>query len=256
MAEPERPTTEPVQQTSASTRGRQLGIVAVLAVVGAALAAVAAGLTWWSADYSDPLTGPVSITLSGAACVPELIPLALVGLAGFGAALATRGIPRRLIGVVLALCGATLTARSALSFESPAPQLASQLSRPADPVGVPQLHAFGPLLAVVGGLFLLAAGMLIALGAGARQRLGARYDAPAGRRPTPASGENTDAANDPADWWKALDAGTDPTATTAADSTDESASSPAPTDVGRTAATRSDRRSEDGYDDPNASRLS
>ena len=81
-----------------ASRGRQLGLVAILAVAGAGLAAIAAALTWWSADYVDPLSGALTITASGAACVPELIPLALVALAGFGAALATRGVPRRIVG--------------------------------------------------------------------------------------------------------------------------------------------------------------
>ena len=56
------------------------------------MAGAAAGMQWWSAEYLDALTGPITVTLSGAACVPELIPLALVGLAGLGAALATSGL--------------------------------------------------------------------------------------------------------------------------------------------------------------------
>jgi len=185
------------------TRGRQLGLVAVLAVAGAGIAAVAAALTWWSADYQDPLTGPLTISVSGGSALPELVPLALVALAGFGAALATHGTVRRLVGVVLALCGGAIVIRSALTFGDQPAALVSSLSRPAEPIGDAQLHVIGPALGVLGGLLLAAAGALIAVGWGARQRLGARYDAPIG----PASKPTSDT-----DWWKALDAGADPTA--------------------------------------------
>ena len=182
-------------------RGR-IGLVALLAVAGAGIAAIAAAVTWWSADYLDPLTGPLTIEVSGGSAVPELVPLALVALAGFGATLATRGTVRRLVGVVLLLCGGAITVRSALSFGDRPVALVSSLSRPADAVGTPQLHAIGPALGVLGGLLLAAAGILISAGWGARQRLGAKYDAPSG----PAEQTSTDT-----DWWKALDAGADPT---------------------------------------------
>ncbi len=183
-------------------RGRQLGLVAVLAVAGAGIAAIAAALTWWSADYRDPLTGPLTISVTGSSAVPELVPLALVALAGFGAALATHGTVRRLVGVVLLLCGAAITIRSAVSFGDQPAALVSSLCRPAEAVGAPQLHAIGPALGVLGGLLLATAGSLITAGWGARQRLGARYDAP-----TAPTKETTGT-----DWWKALDAGADPTA--------------------------------------------
>jgi len=191
----------------------------VLAVAGAALAAVGAALTWWSADYLDPLTGPLVIRLSGADSVPELIPLALVGLAGLGAALATHGIPRRLVGVVLLVCGGVIAARSVLSVGGPPAALAGSLSRPADPVGAAQLHPVGPALAVLGGLLLATAGVLVVLGRGARARMGGRYDAPT--RATAAVA--ADPTADPENWWKVLDAGADPTARSAVDPTAGSA---------------------------------
>jgi uncharacterized membrane protein (TIGR02234 family) len=191
-----------VADPAGKSRGRQLGLVALLAVAGAGIAAIAAGVTWWSADYQDPLTGPLTITVSGGSAVPELVPLALVALAGFGAALATHGTVRRLVGVVLLLCGGAITLRSAVLFGDRPAALVSSLSRPADAVGAPQLHAIGPALGVLGGLLLAAAGTLISTGWGARQRLGTKYDAPSG----PAKQTSTDT-----DWWKALDAGADPT---------------------------------------------
>ncbi|MEP6560566.1 MAG: Trp biosynthesis-associated membrane protein [Nakamurella sp.] len=204
---------------AAGTRGRQLGLVALLAVAGAGIVAIAAALTWWSAAYQDSLTGPLTITVTGGSAVPELVPLALVALAGFGAALATHGTVRRLVGVVLLLCGGAIAVRSALALTDQPAALVTSLSRPAAPAGSPQLHAVGPVLGIVGGLLLLAAGALIALGRGARQRLGARYDAPTGAAkarpaasaPAAASGAPGE-TGDGGDWWKALDAGADPTA--------------------------------------------
>lgn len=227
----------------AERRGRELGLVAVLALAGAGLAALAAALTWWSADYVDALTGPLTIAVSGAAAVPELVPLALVGLAGFGAALATRGVLRRAVGVVITLCGLVIALRSVLLFGVPPDALVGDLTRPAEPVGSPVLHPLGPVLGLLGGLLLAAAGVLVVLGVGARQRLGSRYDAPSrGAAATTAAAAAAAAPGgtapgvDAADWWKVLDAGVDPT--------DQPAGS----------STVSDDTPGDGYHDPNASR--
>jgi uncharacterized membrane protein (TIGR02234 family) len=230
-------------------------VVAILALAGAGLAAVAAALTWWSADYTDPLTGGLTVTATGSGCVPELVPLALVGLAGFGAALATRGFARRLVGVVIGVCGLAVAVLSALQFADPPASLVTDLTRPADPVGAAQLHPFGPALAVLGGALLTAAGVAVGLGVGAR-RLGARYDAPtsaaAGRAAAAAAVPAGDQAEaDPADWWKALDAGVDPTASAA-----EAPSGPKARPRTDGTPRVSDDASEGGYHNPNASRPS
>ena len=121
--------------------------------------------------------------------MPELVPLALVGLAGFGAALATRGFARRLVGVVIGLCGVAVAVLSALQFGN----AAGQPGHRTDPAGRPgrrrSLHPLGPALGVLAGVLLAAAGILVVLGLGARRRLGSRYDAPtraAGRAATAA----------------------------------------------------------------------
>ncbi len=208
----DRPTADAAPAAGAPdrSRGRRLGAVILPAIAGAALAAVAAGMQWWSAEYLDALSGPITVTLSGAACVPELIPLALVGLAGLGAALATSGPLRRLVGIVLFAAGATIAVRSALSLGAAPAGLAGSLTRPAELVGEAGLSPAGPILAMIGGLLITVAGVLVIAGVGARP-LGSRYERSqrsAGRRSEarPAGG-----ATDPADWWKALDAGADPT---------------------------------------------
>ncbi len=161
------------------------------AVLGAALAAAAASLTWTTDDRAGALTGPAQ--QSGADVVPELVPVALVALAGVGATFATRGWARRMVGVLVAAGGLLLAVRSAAAWVA-----AAGAVRP-----------LGPLLAVLSGLLVLAAGALIAAGVGAR-RLGARYDAPTAGMPT---ADARRAGADPADvdLWRALDAGADPT---------------------------------------------
>ena len=266
MAEPN--SRSPAAVNERSRRGRQLGVVAILAVAGAALAAVAAAVTWWSADYLDSLSGAVTIGATGGATVPELIPLALVGLAGFGAALATHGVFRRVIGVVISLCGLGIAIRSGMSFATEPGALVEQLTRPADRAGGATVHPLGPVLALLGGLLLAAAGVLVVLGLGARQRMSSRYDRTTGT-PT-AAGTRSEGTSDPSDWWKALDAGADPTI---ADSSAQNVTAPDSTEHGvREADTRpgdstsdmtaeypptvSEHTSGDGYHDPNASRPS
>jgi uncharacterized membrane protein (TIGR02234 family) len=244
-------------------------MLAALGVAGAALAAAAAALTWWSADYLDPLTGALTVTATGSTCVPELIPLALVALAGLGATLATHGVLRRVVGLVLLLCGVAVGLRSALSFGSPPTALAGSLSRPAETVGVAQLHPLGPITGLLAGTLLAAAGVLIVLGIGARRGLGARYDAPT-RAPSAISpvGAVADVrADDPADWWKALDAGADPTVsdptvehaiggtpTTADTGSPGPAAHSTPDSANNHLPPVSDQTSSGGYHEPNATR--
>jgi uncharacterized membrane protein (TIGR02234 family) len=209
---------EPPPRRSGDRRGLVLLLVVVLA--GAAACAWAAALTWWTADYVDGLTGPLTVSVSGADCVPELVPLALVALAAFGAALATQGWPRRLIGLVLLAGGLLVAVRAATAMADVPILLTGALVRPADPAGPAEVHLLGPLLALAGGVLVAAGGAMITAGLAGRRRLGARYDAPAasvppamspGPDPPAADGRIEPASTDPSGWWKALDAGTDPT---------------------------------------------
>ncbi len=197
---------------------RPVAVLAALVLGGAAACAGAAAMTWWTADYDDPLTGPLTLTATGSDCLPELVPVALVALAGFGAALATQGWLRRLVGVILLAGGLLVAVRAGLALGGAPAGLTGSLVRPATPVGAAQLHPVGPLLALAGGALLTLAGGLIAAGLGGRRRLGSRYEAPAvaAQAAVAASAAGVAepdeaAATDPADWWKALDAGTDPT---------------------------------------------
>lgn len=197
---------------------RSTAAVAGLVLTGAAACAGAAVLTWWSADYVDALTGPLTRTASGADCLPELVPVALVALAGFGATLATQGWLRRAVGLVLVAGGLLVAVRAGLALTGAPTVLAGSLVRPADPVGTPQLHPIGPALAIAGGVLIAVAGVMVTIGLGGRRRLGARYDAPTGPPGVPTTGSGSGigdevgpGSGDVGDWWKALDAGADPT---------------------------------------------
>lgn len=253
----------PAPPSRARTR---TAVLAVLLLAGAAACAGAAALTWWTADFIDSLTGPLTLRASGADCLPELVPVALIALAGFGATLATQGWLRRVVGVVLLAGGLLVAVRAALAMTRAPAVLTGSLGRPADPTGPAQLHPWGPLLALAGGVLIAVAGALVAAGLGGRRRLGARYDAPTAARPAAVPGAASDAAGpaapmsargsapgdapdagvgtgagtgvgtgvgtgsgtaaggdgpgsiDVGDWWKALDAGDDPTVARGSDS--------------------------------------
>ena len=226
---PQGPQPQGPQLPTQAGAGRAAALIAGCAVLGAALVAVAAGLTWWAEDFVDPLTGPVAVTASGSSVVPELVPVALVALAGLGAALATHGMLRRLVGVVLVLGGALIAVRCGLSLGAAPASLAQDLPRPADPVGATRLSPWGPLLGIAGGLLIAVAGGLIVAGRGAR-RMSSRYEGPGSVAPaaraeragaaggrttepgrTTESGRTSEPGRTTEDWWKALDAGSDPT---------------------------------------------
>lgn len=149
--------------------------------------------------------------------------LALVALAGVIAVLATRGWPRRLVGVVVALAGAGLVWRSltGLSAVGAARARALVADRHAGVqlgAAVPQVsvHAgWAVLSALCGGLAILA-GVLIAARGHRWASMSAKYDAPAGDgapAAPPASEEDAerDRLRANAQLWSALDRGDDPT---------------------------------------------
>lgn len=196
------------------------------AVAGVALTLAALPPIWHTQTYGSDHSG--RLQQAGSVAVPGLLPLALVAVAGLAAAYAARGWAGRLIGVVLAASGAGITAAAAVGWLH-APH---GLSGPAGPPAPPELmdpvtsSPVGPVIAGLGGLLVVVAGVAVVAGRAGR-RLGRRFDAPTrpsrgsaatgtgtvtGTAPVEsAPGQVTD--SDAADgWWKALDAGVDPTA--------------------------------------------
>ena len=90
-----------------SRRSYLLSLLACLA--GAGLAAYAATRTWSVLVTERPGMSDLRVVRTGADVAPSLIGLALVGLAGAGALLATHGWVRRSLGGLLVLVGAGVT---------------------------------------------------------------------------------------------------------------------------------------------------
>jgi hypothetical protein len=159
-------------------------------------------------------------TTTGAAHEPWLVGLALVALAGAGALLATRGLPRRLLGVLLVAIGAGIVVGAIIGRIGLDPGTAG-----AAAVSWPIACGFGGAAVVVGGL--------VAARHGARWPvMGTRYERRTVASPSPrpggesgpsaTAGRTTDAASTdagpidagPIDThaaWDALDRGEDPT---------------------------------------------
>lgn len=207
-----------------SPRGRQARLVVAAALAGVALALAALLPTWHTQTYGSDHSG--RLQQAGSVAVPGLLPLALVAAAGLAAAYAARGWAGRLIGMVLAATGAGITAAAAVGWLRPPADLSGPAGPPApseliDPVTTSPV---GPVLAGLGGLLIVLAGVAVVAGRAGR-RLGRRFDARTRPSSTtnvnvnatatapaaPTSGQVTD--SDAADgWWKALDGGVDPTA--------------------------------------------
>jgi hypothetical protein len=160
-------------------RDRTVAVAAC--AIGAGLALFAVSRTWTEVVSVRPAPlPPVHELKTGSALYPWLPALGLVALAGAGALLATRGLVRAAVGVLLLLCGFGLIAGAAGHF----------------PGGWSVATALGGLLVAGGGGLALVRGRRW-------PALGARYDRPAGATArAPQSG---------AEVWDALDRGDDPT---------------------------------------------
>ncbi|MGC9667394.1 Trp biosynthesis-associated membrane protein [Planosporangium sp. 12N6] len=165
-----------------AVRGRLLAVLTCAA--GAGLALFAVGRTWARVTVvrAAPLP-PLHEAKTGSALLPWLPALALVALAGAGALLATRGLLRTAVGVLLVGSGLGLAVGAV-----------ARLGAGASPVW--------PLATVLGGLLVAGAGGLAVARGRQWPGMAARYERPA-RVSGPARSE--------AQIWDALDRGEDPT---------------------------------------------
>ncbi|MCW2640823.1 MAG: hypothetical protein JWP76_3129 [Dactylosporangium sp.] len=164
-------------------RGRTLAVVACVA--GAGLALLAAGRTWAHVTVVRPAPlPPLHQAKTGIALLPWLSALGLVALAGAGALLATRGLVRAAVGVLLLLSGLGLAAGAL-----------TRLVAGATPGW--------PLLTALGGLIVAGSGVLTVARGRDWPGMAARYD----RQARSTSG----APRSEAQIWDALDRGEDPT---------------------------------------------
>lgn len=183
------------------TTGRRT-LLATCAALGAGAAALwgAAALTWYSGATEVPVRGSVPVTVTGAEVAPALTAVALLGLAGIAALVATGGLLRRMVGVLVTGAGAGAAVLAVDRWTRP------RVPPEALPSGVASVGDLeptaAPLLAVAGGVLLVAAGLVTLVGAHRMPRLGARYTA----HPASTADQDPDRAA-----WDALDAGRDPT---------------------------------------------
>jgi uncharacterized membrane protein (TIGR02234 family) len=238
---------------------RQYGYTLLAGAVGAGLALLALRAQWAQAVFTPqkPLTAEV-VNVSGNDLVPLAGGLALAALAGLIAVIATRGVVRRAVGVLLALFGAgagaavltTVTAATVLSVA--AGQVASPESAAlSGAAGSTTSGSSGSGAVVVGGtpgyaimtgtpwhvaviigaLLIFAAGLTTALRGQDWPVMSARYDAPGGRG-TAATGGSAGRGkaarpSDAASMWESLNGGEDPTEDDQADPTQGDQDDPA-----------------------------
>jgi uncharacterized membrane protein (TIGR02234 family) len=116
---------------------REYGLALLAGAVGAGLILLAVKQRWAEAVFTPPkpLT-PEVVGVSGADLVPLAGALAVAGLAGLAAVIATRGVLRRVAGVLLALFGAGAGAAATAAVTA-----ANVLSVAASHVGSPESAA-------------------------------------------------------------------------------------------------------------------
>jgi hypothetical protein len=158
---------------------RELAAACAATLLGALCVLLATGQRWLP-GRETAVSGPVT----GDQIVPVARALGLVALAGVVALLAARRWTRVAVGLALAAGGLAVIGSTVPHFGS---------------------AAFAwPALTLVGGVLLVAAGLLTTLRGRMWPAVGARYEAPSAGRP----GDHSDRR----DLWAALDRGEDPTA--------------------------------------------
>ncbi|MFC9896074.1 TIGR02234 family membrane protein [Nocardia sp. NPDC127579] len=211
MAEPDRP---------APRAGVRLPVV--LLALAAALMWGASRMIWVTVSSADGLTEPRTDELDGGVWFGALTPLALVLLAAVAAVLATRGWPRRVIGVLVALVAAVTAVPSfALltgsgNLEQRAATLAELPARAT--VTAASAAPFPAVLALLGAVAAFVAALLLTRMPRDTAQLSGKYDNPVTRRAAAteqvARQRDAEQPGGPLServLWDALDAGTDPT---------------------------------------------
>ncbi|HEX6076238.1 MAG TPA: Trp biosynthesis-associated membrane protein [Micromonosporaceae bacterium] len=177
---------------------RRSMVLAVAGCLGGAGLALLAVQQDWAVEVTrrEPPLSPLREGFSGADLLPWLPALALVALAAGAALLATRRGSRLVVAGIAAGCGLAIAAGAGYGAT-------------VAPAGERTVMAAGlwPLACLLGGLVVVAAGLLGIRHGRSWPSMGARYE-----RSHPGSGTpGTTEHDDPARLWDALDAGGDPT---------------------------------------------
>ncbi|WP_445967087.1 Trp biosynthesis-associated membrane protein [Agromyces sp. ZXT2-3] len=193
-----------------------LGILA-----GSGLALLSWSQTWYSATLVDGAASGAAATLevAGQAASPALSALALAGLALAGALTIAGPVIRIVLGLLAALLGGCIVLAASLAISDPVAAVSSAVAEATGVAGAESTAELvdevvaspWPVVAVVGGLLVLAAGLAVVLTARAwptsrRYGGGVRVASDDGA-PVPASDRAVDA-------WDELSRGDDPTDST------------------------------------------
>jgi hypothetical protein len=177
-----------------------LRLAALLSLAGSALVLVAVSRPWLSWNVDTLTIGGIHQTRSGRQAEPGVAALGWAALAGVLALVVTKGWGRRVVGVLLLLVGLVVVLKAG---DWVLTTKAVTVSLGDVPVARVRVARGWPVLAVLGGLAVVASGAM----AGARghrwKGLGSSYEVPAARPSETATDKGV---------WDALDRGDDPTA--------------------------------------------
>ena len=169
-------------------------------IIGGALALVGSAQPWWRADSQGAV-----VKFSGTQATTGLSQaLAIVALAGTLLLLVLRARGRRVVGALLLVIGAAIAIVGVLRLQPSAEAVRSQMRE------VSLADAFQLSPTVWPWVFALA-GVLVAGGAVLTMITAAAWPSASDRFQAGVASAGSSAEDDPAELWKALDAGVDPT---------------------------------------------
>ena len=185
------------------TRARAYGLTLVLLLVGAVLLLWSATRVWVTATSATTGLPGVGVALTGGQVLPVVSGVGLLLLAGIAGVIATRGLVRVIVGLVL-LVASAVALEATIAFGRGGMSAAVEAVTSVTGGTAAQVSASGWWwLALAGALAgLVASGLTVALGHH-WPSLGSRYQRDKG---------GSAAANTPAQMWDAMDRGEDPTA--------------------------------------------
>lgn len=202
----------------------------VLIVTGAGVLLVTAGTRWWTVTVHRGGFPSVTHIVTGRSGAPATVGLGLLGLAAAAGILATAGLWRRAVGVVVLLAGVGATWATVVMMRPSAWMHAIGWDSGSDGLTVVAVRSAWPWVALAAALSMTAGGIAVATFGGRWPGWSGRYDvgttpaapvtAPmttpeAGAAAAPEAGPVAAAGAEapaPHEIWDALDRGEDPTA--------------------------------------------
>lgn len=199
-------------------RGRQqargYGATLVVGLVAATALIVAVSRPWVEATARQPGLPTIEASARGNDVVPLAGALAVVVLAAFGAVIATRGVIRRFVGLLIVVASVVIVV-AAVHPDAAGTQLEAELSAKGWSGGAyATVDRAWRWLALSGALLCAVAGWLVGWLGARWATMGSRYDAPGVAAETRgAEVLVTPADLREADVWREIDEGRDPTQT-------------------------------------------